>query len=383
MRRIAVVTGSRAEYGLLERVVRSIHDDPALELQLIVTGSHLVAGLGDTVREIEAGGVPIAARVDMVLAADSPSGIIKSMGVGLLGMADVLERLTPDLLVVLGDRYELLASVQACLIARIPVAHIAGGDVTEGAYDDSIRHAITKMAHLHFVTNEPARARLIGMGELPHHVWNVGHVGLDDITDGELWSRQALEAELEVPLDGTTLLVTYHPETLSPLPATEGLSRLLSALAALPQELRIVFTYPNADTHGRTLVPLIKRFVADHDNAWAFPSLGRRRYLSLLAQVQAVVGNSSSGLYEVPSFKIPTVNIGDRQKGRIPAASVLTVPCTTQAIGAAIERALDMDCSAVANPYGGGGACRAIMRTLKAQPLVGLVNKPFYEGADR
>lgn len=374
MKHIAVVTGSRAEWGLLRPLLQRLANEEDVSLSIIVTGAHLVPSLGDTAAEID---LPIAARVDMLLAADTPVAVAKSIGLGTIGMAEAIARLAPDLLLVLGDRYEILAAAQAALVMRLPIAHIAGGDVTEGAYDDAIRHAISKMAHLHFVTNEPARQRLVRMGELPAHVWNVGHIGLDDIHGG-LQSRAELETWMGAPLRDAVLLVTYHPETLAVDPASVSFARLLQALSGF-DHASIVFTHPNADTAGRSLIPMIDDFVREHPGAVAFPNLGRARYLSFMRLASAVVGNSSSGLYEAPSFKVPTVNIGGRQEGRIAAESVITVPCERDAIRGAIDRALAMDCSGVVNPYGGGGARERIVEELR-RDHGDLLRKRFHDG---
>ncbi|MEM9695659.1 MAG: UDP-N-acetylglucosamine 2-epimerase [Myxococcota bacterium] len=378
-KRIAVATGTRAEYGLLLPLLRLLDEADDMELSLVVTGAHLARDLGHTVDQIVADGFTIAARVDMLLSADSNVAVTKSLGLGTVGFADVLDRLAPDLLVMLGDRYEMLAVAQAALIARIPVAHLCGGDVTEGAFDESIRHAISKMAHLHFPTNEAARRRLLQMGEDPKRVFNVGFTGLDHLR-GELLGREALAASLGRPLETRNLLVTYHPETLGRRPAKEDFAELLAALD--PFDGGIFFTYPNADTHGRSLIPALEAFVAAHPLASAHRSLGQQRYLSLLRAVDAVVGNSSSGLYEAPSLGTPTVNVGERQKGRLAAASVTTVPCRQEDISAALERALAFDMADVENPYGGPGASAAILTALRAAPPgPDLMRKPFFEAS--
>jgi len=379
-RRICVVTGSRADYGLLHWVMKEIRGDTDLRLQVVVTGMHLSPEFGLTYEAIEADGFAIDAKVEMLLSSDTPVGIAKSMGIGVIGFADVLDRLRPDILLVLGDRFEILAAVQAALVARIPVAHIAGGDTTEGAFDESIRHAITKMAHLHFVTNEMAARRVRQLGEDPANVFNVGSPGIDTIKRLRLLDRAELEAALGYRFGKTNLLVTFHPVTLEARSSASQFQELLAALENLAGDVGIVFTLPNADTDGRAIIALIEDFVASHPKAKAFASLGQERYLSLMAQVDAVVGNSSSGLYEAPTLGKPAVNIGDRQKGRLHAASVVNCEPRADAIGAAIARALALDTSGVANPYGDGNSAARIKECLKrvADPAA-LLKKHFFD----
>lgn len=385
MRKICVVTGTRAEYGLLYWLLREIEADEALTLQLVVTGMHLAPEFGMTVESIERDGFPIAERVEMLLSSDTPVGVAKAIGLGVIGFADVLARLQPDVVVVLGDRFEVLAVAQAALVARIPLAHLHGGEVTEGAFDDAIRHAITKMAHLHFVAAEPFRQRVIQMGEHPDRVFLVGAPGLDHLKRSPLLDRDALEAALGVPLRTPTLLVTYHPVTLDAGDPAEPLRELFAALDRLPDSL-VLFTKANADTHGRALNALIDAYAAERpERVRAFASLGQTRYLSALHHADAVVGNSSSGLIEAPAAGVPTVNIGDRQGGRLRGASVLDCAPERDAIGAALARALDPAFRAavreMASPYGRGDASRRIKDCLKTVPLDGLVKKGFYAGA--
>jgi len=290
-----------------------------------------------------------------------------------------LERLTPDVLVLLGDRYEILAAAEAALIARIPIAHIAGGDTTEGAFDESIRHAVTKMAHLHFVTNQVAWQRVRQLGENPQNIYNVGSPGLDHIKRGRLLTREELASELDLEFLKRNLLITFHPATLDREQATDQFQTLLEALDSLGPELGLFFTKPNSDPGGRALIQMVDQFVAGHANARSYTSLGRF-YLSLMAVVDGVVGNSSSGLYEAPSLKKPTVNIGDRQKGRLQAASVINAPVEKLAIQRAIAEAFVKDCTDVVNPYGDGDAARRIHEILKQIPdYHDLLKKHFYE----
>lgn len=383
-RRICVVTGSRADYGLLYWLMREIRDDADLELQVVATGMHLAPEFGMTYRAIETDGFTIDAKVETLLSSDTPAGTAKSVGLGVIGFADALERLKPDILVLLGDRFEIFAVAQAALVARIPIAHIAGGDVTEGAFDEAMRHSITKMSHLHFVTNEPARRRVAQLGESPELIFNVGSPGLDYIKRAKLIDRRELESSLDFRFRARNLLVTFHPATLDEQPAPAQMKELLDAIEALGPEFGIVFTMPNADTAGRALIRMIEDYVGSHANSRAFASMGQQRYLSVMAQVDAVVGNSSSGLYEAPSLGKPSVNIGDRQKGRLRAASVIDCKPQAGAIGKAIRQALATDAAGTVNPYGDGESSMRIKQALKqvGDPR-GLLKKRFHDIGDR
>jgi UDP-N-acetylglucosamine 2-epimerase (non-hydrolysing)/GDP/UDP-N,N'-diacetylbacillosamine 2-epimerase (hydrolysing) len=379
-RKICVVSGSRADYGLLAPVMRLIRDDPNLDLQVIVTGMHLSADFGFTYRRLEHDGFAIDARVESLQRGDDVGAVTRSIGYGVIGFADTLQRLRPDLMMILGDRYEILAAAQAALIARVPVAHLCGGDSTEGAFDEGIRHAITKMAHLHFVTNGAAARRLRQMGENPEHIYEVGSPGLDQLKQVKLLPRDETFKALGIEPRDRNLLITFHPETLASESAIEQLDELLAALDELGPDYGLIFTGPNADTEGRALAKRIETFVAGHGNAILRTSLGQKLYLSALAQAHAVVGNSSSGLYEAPSLKVPTVNIGDRQKGRVTARSVVDCPAGRAEIQRAIIRALALDCSLVQNPYGDGNSAPRIVEALKAVANpAGLLKKHFYE----
>lgn len=386
-RKVGVVTGTRADYGLLRWLMQDLRDDGGVELQVLATGMHLSPEFGLTVHELEADGFVAAARVEMLLSADTPVAIAKSVGLGVIGFADALERLRPDVLVVLGDRFEILAAVQAALLARIPVAHVHGGERTEGAVDESIRHAITKMAQLHFVAAEPYRRRVVQMGESPERVFNLGAPGLDALTRLPLLDRAALEARLSFRLSDPTFLVTFHPETLVESEPAAQFQHLLDALDAFPHA-QVLLTRPNADTHGRALGALIDNYVAKRPGrALAVTSLGHQGYLSALKACAVVVGNSSSGIIEAPAVGCPTVNVGDRQAGRLRAASILDVPCRTQAIIGGIARALSPEFRAglqsVASVYGQGNASRAIAQVLKKVDLAGLARKQFHDVPER
>lgn len=363
-RKIAVVTGSRADYGLLLPVMRALRDAAQFKLQVIVTGMHLAPAFGNTWQVIEQDGFSIDAKVASLVEGDDAPAVTKSIGQGVSGCADTLQKLQPDLLLVLGDRYEIFAAVQAALIACVPVAHLAGGDLTEGAYDDALRHSMTKMAHLHFTTHAAATRRVRQMGENPEHIHTVGSPALDLLNSMTLLDRSALEQELDIKLRARNLLITFHPVTLEPLSSTQQFEELLAALQTFDAATGLFLTYPNADNGGRALTRMLENFVAQRDHAAAFPSLGQLRYWSLLAQVSAVVGNSSSGLYEAPSFKVPTVNIGSRQSGREKAASVIDCEPQRAAITQAIKHALTLDCARVVNPYGDGRSAARIVAAL-------------------
>ena len=379
-RSVCFVTGSRAEYGLLSPVMDAVRREPSFRLQVIATGMHLAPQFGLTWREIEADGFPIDAKVDLELSGDTAAAVTRSLGRGVMGFADELERLRPDLIVLLGDRYEILAAAQAALIARVPVAHMAGGDTTEGAFDEAIRHSITKMAHLHFVTNDAAARRVRQLGENPANIHAVGSPGIDVIRNMKLLDRSALERELGFAFRKRNLLVTFHPATLDEQPAGEQFRELLAALDRLGDDVGVIFTLPNADPDGTAIIDLIGRYTAARPQAKAFASLGQLRYLSAIAQVDAVVGNSSSGLYEVPSFRKPTVNIGDRQQGRLQASSVINCRPEARDIGEALRAAFTKDCSAAVNPYGNGDSAQRIVAALKATPdYPKLLKKRFFD----
>lgn len=348
--RVAVLTATRADYGLLYWLIRGLHEDPYFELQLVVTGMHLSPEFGRTVSEIEKDGFPIAARVDMVLSSDTHLGTAKSLGIGVLGLADAMDRLKPDRLVVLGDRYELLSACSVAVALRIPIVHIHGGETTEGAMDEQIRHAVTKMAHLHFVTTEGHRDTVLQMGEREDRVFHFGAPGLEHVGKIDYLSREELEAGLGFSLHEPCVLVSYHPETLAAVSPLAQLEELIGALREL--RLRAIFTYSNADPGGRSINQRLEKLAAeDPASYYITPSLGQRRYLSLLKYVQCVVGNSSSGIIEVPSFRKPTVDIGDRQRGRVRAGSIVSCRSEKWDILNALAQALDG--SFVKNRYQG------------------------------
>jgi len=369
MKKIALVTGTRAEYGLLKTLIRAIQNDQDFQLQLIVTGMHLMAEFGNTYQEIEQDGFTIDARVEDGLDGDTSAAITKSMGRAMVGFADVFERLKPDLLIVLGDRSEILVAVTAAMIASIPVAHIHGGETTEGAYDEFIRHAITKMSHLHFASTEAYRNRIIQLGENPTKVFNVGAIGIDSIRRLELLDKKSFEASISKKLDKKAVLVTFHPVTLEDASSEKQFQALLQALDIL-KDTTLIFTKPNSDKGGHIISKMIDDYVTQKPaKAISFHSLGQLRYLSALQYVDFVIGNSSSGILEVPYFKIPTINIGDRQKGRIMPSSVINCTPEYEHINRAITLAgTNQFLSKIQqqqNLYGEGNATHQIIKQIK------------------
>lgn len=375
MKKIAVFTGTRAEYGLLYWVMKDIDQDPELELQLLVSGSHLSPEFGETFRNIEKDGFKITERVEMLLSSDTSVGTVKSMGLGMIGYADALQRLQPDCLVLLGDRYEALAIAQAAFLMRIPVVHLHGGEKTEGAYDDCIRHAISKLSALHFTSTEEYRKRVIQLGEDPAHVHNVGAVGLDYLRRGrdKFMSVAQLSESLNFKLHSPFFLVTYHAATMADEPPAEVFGRILAALDAF-EDHQVILTYPNADDGGRVIIRMLEDYVARNPvKAVAVQTLGQYRYLSAVEGADAVIGNSSSGIIEVPSLKTPTVNIGMRQAGRLASSAVLDCGISEEEILSAMRRAVAIKRSGEehGNPYDQGGASERILKVLKEAGSIG------------
>lgn len=362
--------------------MQGILDDPELELQIIATGMHLSPEFGLTFNVIEQDGFQIDRKVEMLVSSDTPVGIAKSMGLAMIGFVDAFSELKPDLVLVLGDRFEIFSAVSAALVARIPVAHLHGGETTEGAFDEALRHSITKMSHLHFVATETYRQRVIQLGEQPDRVFLVGGLGIDNIKRLQLLDRAALEDALGFKLALKNLLITFHPVTLEAPNAVNQMEELLSALADC-QDTQLIFTMPNADTDGRQLIRRVEQFVENHPHAHAFTSLGQLRYLSCIAHVDGVVGNSSSGLAEVPSFKKGTINIGDRQCGRLQASSVINCKPTQESINAALKQLYSTEFQAslsyAVNPYGEGGASEKVLNILKTASLDGITKKKFHD----
>jgi UDP-N-acetylglucosamine 2-epimerase (non-hydrolysing)/GDP/UDP-N,N'-diacetylbacillosamine 2-epimerase (hydrolysing) len=381
VRKICVITGSRAEYGLMSRMMRLIYDDDNLQLQIIATNMHLSPEFGLTYKEIEHDGFVIDKKVYMLLSSDSANATAKSVGLGTIGFADAYEELKPDMIVVLGDRFEILSAVTTALFFKIPVVHIHGGEITEGAYDDAIRHAITKMSTLHFTSTEAYRQRVVQMGEHPDTVFNVGALGCDNIKSMDLMSKAELEQSLQFQLDRNTFLVTFHPVTREYNTSEKQFSALLEALDEIGH-LRIMFTMPNSDTDGRIVMDMINEFVSNHASRsiW-FTSLGFKRYISILQYIGGVVGNSSSGIIEAPSFHIPTINIGDRQKGRIAAESVIHCLPEKNKIKESIGFITKPDfferLKYVSNPYDKSDTAQEIVKIIKEKTVISL-SKSFY-----
>lgn len=385
MRKICVVTGTRAEYGLLSRLIRMIDESDNTQLQLIATNMHLSPKYGNTYQEIEKDGFTIDCKVPIIDENDKDDAIttVKSMAKALTGFSDAYNLLKPDMVVVLGDRYEILSAATAAMIMRIPIAHIGGGAITEGAYDDAIRHSISKMSQLHFTSSEQYRHRVIQLGEDPSRVFYTGSLGVENIKKLPLMSKLEIEKELDFTIDKNTILVTYHPVTLGNRTAKNDIDDFIAALEER-KDLRVVFTMPNSDTGSQFIVDAINEFVEKNSGrAKAYKSLGVKRYLSVMRQVAAVVGNSSSGLLEVPSFGIPTLNIGDRQKGRMAADSVLN--CGTdkasvlQGLEAVMSDSFRAKAALTKNPYEKEGSAKSIFDIISTYPLNALNQKHFYD----
>jgi GDP/UDP-N,N'-diacetylbacillosamine 2-epimerase (hydrolysing) len=383
MKKVCFVTGTRAEYGLLRPLIKRIETDQGLELQIIATGMHLSPEFGMTYREIEQDGFTINEKVEILLSSDSSVGISKSMGLAMISFSESLARLQPDLLVVLGDRYEIFAVASAASVMKIPIAHLHGGETTEGAFDEAFRHSITKMSYFHFTSTEEYRNRVIQLGENPSRVFNVGAIGIENIMMLELLAKSDLEESIDFDLRSKFALVTFHPVTLENSTSKEQFKNLLDALDQFT-DLKVIFTKSNSDTDGRIINQMIDDYVRDNnDRTIAFTSMGQLRYLSAMSYTDIVIGNSSSGIIEAPSFHVPTVNIGDRQKGRIQAESTVNCKPVTEEIKAAIMKALDPKFKEaikhVSNPYGNGDVSSKIMDQIK--PLLERevnIKKSFY-----
>ena len=382
MKKICVVTGTRAEYGLLYWLLKEIEADKELELQVIVTGMHLSPEFGLTYKEIEKK-FKINKKIEMLLSSDTSVGISKSMGLAQISFAESYDELKPDIVIVLGDRYEIFSATSAAMIARIPIAHIHGGEKTEGAFDESIRHSITKMSHLHFTATNEYKNRVIQLGENPSRVFNVGGMGIENIKRLKLLSKDEFEKSIEFKLNIKNILVTFHPVTLENSTAQEQFKELLDAIDEL-EDTNIIFTKANSDTDGRVINQMIDEYVTKNSHkSIVFTSLGQLRYLSALQYVDAVVGNSSSGLAEVPSFRIGTINIGDRQKGRIKASSVIDCEPNKDSILKSFEKLYSKEfqetLKTTINPYGNGCASKKIVEILKNVDLKNILKKSFYD----
>ena len=377
------MTGTRADWGLLSGIAKALDARSDVKLQIVATNMHLSEQYGGTYREIERDGLHIDYRVPMPVDNDSAHGTVTAMSECMRGMANAFDALRPDLLLILGDRYEMLATASAALIYRIPIAHIAGGTISEGAYDDSIRHSITKMSLIHLTETEECRRRVVQLGEDPSRVFNVGAIGIYNITHTDYMSREELEAELHTSIPDKTILITFHPATLDSMPPRRQCENLLAALDR-HSDYKVIFTYPNNDTDGKVIIELIEAYANKHPERVAvFPSLGQRRYLSVLQYVRAVAGNSSSGIVEVPSMKIPTLDIGIRQRGRLAADSVTHCGVSTEEISAGLDEVLSDAAQAKArtakNPYEQPDTLGKIVDTICTYPLNGSTIKPFYD----
>ena len=381
-RKICVVTGSRADYGLLRWLMQEIKEDPDLELQILATGMHLSETFGLTYKEIESDGFKINEKITVLNGDDSGLSLAKSISLGVSGCAEAFERLKPDLIIVLGDRFEIFAATTAALVSTLPVAHLHGGEVTVGAFDESFRHSITKMSHIHFVAAEEYKNRVIQLGENPELVFNVGGLGVDAMSKIKLLTKQEFEKKRGVSFSKRNLLITFHPVTLEDGSAEKQMKELLSALSEL-NETTLIFTLPNADTGGLVIISEIEKFVEDHSNAYLFKSLGQVDYFSCINLVDGVVGNSSSGLTEVPSFRKGTVNIGDRQEGRLFATSVINVEPTKEEIKRGLSKlysdSFRANLSSTENPYGSAGSASKIHKIVRDLELEGLLKKSFFQ----
>ena len=382
--KIAVVTGTRAEFGLLSPLMQKIQASQHLDLITIVTGAHLLPDFGYTVDDIKNEGFTVDATVPEIASARDGVDVARQVGSGILAFTDALVSLAPDALVLLGDRYELLSAATAAFFLEVPIVHLHGGEVTEGAFDDTIRHAISKFASVHAVAAPEYRDRLIRAGEQPASVHVVGGFGVDLVATTNRFTRSELEAELGIAIGEQLLLVTYHPVTAAPHETQQEISALVGALEKFPDGT-VVFTLPNADPEHDIISAAISKAVSENDDWHSFPSLGSRKYLSLMALSAAVVGNSSSGLLEAPSLGIPSVNIGPRQDGRLQAPSVLSSVAEASAIETHVRRALSQDFAnhlgTVDSPYGGEGAVEHVMKLLESSPFDNLGYKKYFDAS--
>ncbi len=382
-KKICFVTGTRAEYGLLKYLMKEIKNSNSFHFQLVVTGSHLSKRHGFTVNEIINDGFEISKSLDIDLSEDGNRSVCNSIANCIVQFSDTLQQLKPDIIIVLGDRYELLAVVTASMIHRVPIAHIHGGEVTEGAFDDGIRHSITKLSQLHFVAADEYKRRVIQLGENPNLIFNVGGLGVDAIKKIKLLSKEKIENNLNLKFQSKNLLITYHPLTIPVKENSEfEITQLIKGLSKFKDTLQI-FTMPNADPGNKKIFETIKDYAKNKKNVFTFESLGQLNYLSCLLYVDAVVGNSSSGILEVPTFKRATINIGDRQKGRLFAKSVISCSNKALDIEKSIKKIYTKDfqntLKETINPYGNGGASEEIKNILEVTNFEELKRKPFFD----
>lgn len=388
-KKVCVFTGTRAEYGILSSLMRGIDEHPDMELQIVATNMHLSPEYGLTINEIRRDGFKVDKCVEMLLSSDTPTGTAKSVGLGIIGFADALAELQPDLVLILGDRYEMLGVAQTATLFNIPIAHLHGGEITEGAYDDCIRHAITKLSHLHFTSTEEYRRRVIQMGENPERVFNVGALGVDNILNTKLLSVEELSSQIGFDFSGDYLMCTFHPATTEPGEAERQTDALLNVLKEMLSDIKVVITLPNSDSEGRLIAEKMRQFAdANKDRVLAVQSMGRVRYYSAVAGSKGVIGNSSSGLIEAPSLGVPTLNIGNRQKGRARGLTVIDCECNEGAIRQGIKlllgpfgQSLHSD-TQNPNPYAassGESTLKSILSVLASTDFTSLVPKAFHD----
>ncbi|SUY45710.1 UDP-N-acetyl-D-glucosamine 2-epimerase [Clostridium putrefaciens] len=384
MKKISILTATRAEYGLLKPIIKKLIEVPEFEVHVVVTGAHLSPEFGLTYKEIEQDGINIDEKIEILLSGDTPSAISKSMGLAMINFSDYFSKLNPDILIVLGDRYETLAVCCTAMNQRIPIAHLYGGEITEGAIDESIRHAITKLSYLHFTSTEEYRSRVIQLGEQPNRVFCVGAIGIENILKEKLMSKDELESSIDFKLDKPYGMITFHPVTLEGNNSAKQFEELLN-VCKKHKDMKFIFSKANADANGRVINQIIDRFVNDNDNVVAFTSLGMVRYLSAIRYSSMVIGNSSSGLVEAPSFGVPTINIGDRQKGRLQSESVINCEPISKEIEQAINLGLTEEFKNKArntiNPYGDGNTSVKIVDVITDFLLNNKIDlkKKFYD----
>ncbi len=381
-RKIAIFTGTRAEYGLLYWIIKGLNDANDVDVMLMVGGMHLSPEFGNTINEIKRDGFKISHSFEFLLSSETAEGISKSMGLALISSSEFFERNRPDILVVLGDRYESFAVSQAAMIARIPIAHIHGGEITEGLIDEAIRHSITKMSHFHYTATEEYRKRIIQLGENPKNIFNYGAPGIDNIKKLKLLNKKDISKKFNISFDAPYFMTTYHPVTLTENDGEKELANLITALDAY-KDYQVIISYPNADTNSRVLIDILERYRDKNlDRVHLFQSLGQLNYLSLLKHSKLVIGNSSSGIIEAPSLKTPTVNIGDRQSGRIKGETVISCKSDVDSIKKAIKKGLsksfDEKCKRSKNPYGTGEASKKIIKSLRSIKLENILIKKFH-----
>jgi GDP/UDP-N,N'-diacetylbacillosamine 2-epimerase (hydrolysing) len=382
IKKICVISGSRADYDLLKPIMRCIYEDPQLTLQFIVTGAHLSPEFGSNYKIIECDKFSVDWNLEILMSSDTPTGTAKSIGLGLIGFAEAFSKLSPDLIIVLGDRYEIFAAVSAALIFKIPVAHIHGGEITVGSFDESLRHSISKMSHLHFVSTESYYKRVIQLGENPKNVFYVGALGVENSKQYKLLSKQKVEKLLSFEFAEKNLLVTFHPSTSSNGSNLKDIKELLLSLGSL-KTTNLFFTLPNADPESRIIINEISKFCEKNSNAKAYASMGQLLYFSCIKYVDAVIGNSSSAIIEVPSFKKPSINIGDRQHGRVQAKSIVNCLPERSSINSAIQliysKEFQLILKHLKNPYDNGDTSKKILKIIKKQKLTNITKKYFYD----